>query len=151
MASGVMHTKATLAVAGAIIPYYGLDFPEKSLLALLGGLWGILASPDLDQLDDESKGYYGLHVLDRTSPVLTRFWRLYWRPYARLFAHRSFWTHFPIVGTVGRLIYGGWWFLPILARYPDSFTVFLVVVLAADVMHWIMDWRIWRRIGLFEQ
>ena len=151
MASGVMHTKATLILAGAIIPYYGADYPEKAISALLAGLWAVLASPDLDQLDDGSKGYYGLYVLDRTAPVSSRLWRLYWQPYARLFAHRSFWTHFPIVGTTGRLIYGGWWFVPILVRHIDIFTVFLVAVMSADFLHWVMDWRIWRRIGLFEQ
>jgi uncharacterized metal-binding protein len=34
---------------------------------------------------------------------------VYWLPYGWMFEHRSIWSHGLVVGTIGRLIYG-WWF-----------------------------------------
>lgn len=37
--------------------------------------------------------------------------RWLWLPYRKLFRHRSFWTHGPLVGTVVRILYLGSWLL----------------------------------------
>lgn len=148
MASGLMHTKASLIIAGASVPYYGLDHPDLAAAAVLAGLWSVVVQPDLDQLDNG--GYYGLFVLDKTAPSLSFLWRLYWMPYAKVFSHRSFFTHFPVVGTLIRLLYGGWWFVWMLPRWEGA-AVFLALVIGADALHWVMDWKMWKVFRLFEQ
>lgn len=148
MASGLMHTKASLILAGASVPYYGLDRPDLAAAAVLAGLWAVVVQPDLDHLDHS--GYYGLYIWDKTAPRLSFLWRMYWYPYARMFSHRSFFTHFPVVGTMIRLVYGGWWFLWLLPVWSGA-PVFLALVIAADALHWVMDWKIWGSFKLFLQ
>ena len=147
LASGILHTTATLCLTAAAVPYYGLDKPHHATAALLAGLWAVIVQPDLDQIDNS--GYYGLYILEKTGGLFTsKVWRLYWTPYSR-FQHRSFWTHFPVISTIVRLIYGGWWFLPFLVNEPGS--IFVALVIGADFVHWVMDWKVWGRLGLFRQ
>lgn len=149
MASGLMHTQTSIMLSAAVVPYYGLDRPELAVAAILAGLWAVLVQPDLDQLDNG--GYYGLFVLDKTFGRLpvSRLWKWYWMPYARLFAHRSIFTHLPVLGTAGRLIYGGWWFLPFILS--DTGAVFLALLIGSDICHFVMDWKLWGVFGLFKQ
>lgn len=148
MAPGILHTTASLILAGAAVPHFGLDHPDLAAASVLAGLWSVVVQPDLDQLDNS--GYYGLYIWDKTAPSLSFLWRLYWMPYARMFKHRSFFTHFPIVGTLIRLVYGGWWFLWILPEWSGA-SVFVALVIGADTLHWVMDWKIWGAFRLFTQ
>ena len=147
MASGQAHTFATFGAACVGTAYFGLDYPHAAIAWAFGGLWCMIVQPDLDQLDNG--GYYGLHIMRNTMPVSERFWRLYWMPYALTFKHRSIWTHLPAVGTLIRLIYGGWWFVYFL--FSPFGVWFLTAAIAADTLHWIMDFRLWTMIGIFRQ
>jgi|SRR5690606_11955836 len=149
MASGQIHTMTTMCASAVGVAYYGLDNIPASSAWLLGGLWCVIVQPDLDQIDGNN-GYYGMSVLSDTKRGLERLWRSYWQIYARLLSHRSFFSHAPIVGTFGRLIYGGWFFVPLLALW-DGTPYFVTCIIAFDVLHWILDWRIWGALRLFRQ
>jgi len=93
MASGSSHDRATglLALPFGLLWWPALG-PMAALVAglafLLGGLW---LSPDLDTHSNASR---------RWGPF-----RLLWRPYRRLLVHRSLFSHGPLLGTAGRLLY----------------------------------------------
>ena len=93
MASGRAHDRATWLVA---LPFGLLWWPWlgpagstcAGLAFLLGGLW---LSPDLDTRSNPTR---------RWGPL-----RLLWWPYRRLLTHRSLFSHSPLLGTAGRLLY----------------------------------------------
>lgn len=136
----------TLCASAVGVSYYGLDNIPASSAWLLGGLWCVIASPDLD-VDD---GFYGLTVLNKTKDGLGTLWQLYWKFYSKLIPHRSFISHFPVVGTFGRLLYGGWYFVPLLILWQGT-PYFITCIIALDFLHWILDWRIWGALRLFRQ
>jgi len=148
VASGLMHTTATLMLTSSAVSYYGWTRPELSAAAILACCWSVLVQPDLDQLDNG--GYYGLFVLDKTSRLpVSNLWRLYWMPYAKVLRHRSIFSHTPVLGTLIRLVYGGWYLLPLIAN--EAGAVWLSLVVAADFLHWVMDWKLWGVFGIFKQ
>lgn len=146
MASGSVHTLTTLCASAVGISYYGLDNIPASSAWLLGGLWCTIVQPDLD-VDD---GFYGLTVLNKTKDGLGTLWQLYWRIYSKLIPHRSFISHAPFVGTFGRLLYGGWYFLPLLTFW-DGTPFFITAIIAFDILHWVLDWKLWSVFRLFRQ
>lgn len=113
----------------------------------IGTILATVLQPDLDQCEGDF-GYYGFYVMRETFPPLERLWKMYWYPYARLFAHRSFWTHFPIIGTLVRVIY----LAPYIVFFYKYLPIdFILALIACDMLHWIMDFRQWGKIGLFKQ
>lgn len=97
MASGQQHDRATwwLAVPLALLcwPWLGVAGVATAAGAFLfGGLW---LSPDLDTLSRPSQ---------RWGPL-----RWLWWPYRRWISHRAVWSHAPLIGTAGRLLYLGAW------------------------------------------
>ena len=135
-------------LTSSAVSYYGWTRPELSAAAILACCWSVLVQPDLDQLDNG--GYYGLFVLDKTSRLpVSNLWRLYWMPYAKVLRHRSIFSHTPVLGTLIRLVYGGWYLLPLIAN--EAGAVWLSLVIAADFLHWVMDWRLWGAVGIFKQ
>ena len=146
MASGRTHTICTLMVGAAGVS----QLPISDAIPFgLGALTAIILQPDLDQIDGPY-GYYGFFVLRETWPPLERFWSLYFKLYAK-FPHRSIWTHGPFIGTVIRLLYTFWWLYFLLPNVPSGSEWFVTAIIACDIMHWILDWRIWQRFGLFKQ
>ena len=93
MASGRSHDQATRRLA---LPFGLLWAPWLGLVGvavaagafLVGGLW---LSPDLDT---RSRATY------RWGPLAWLWW-----PYRRGLSHRSLFSHSPVIGTAGRLIY----------------------------------------------
>jgi len=93
MASGSSHDRAALMLA---LPFGLLCWPALGPMAaligglafLLGGLW---LSPDLDTHSNATRRWGPLRVL--------------WRPYRRLLVHRSLFSHGPLLGSAGRLLY----------------------------------------------
>jgi uncharacterized metal-binding protein len=115
--------------------------------------WGIgtvlatVLQPDLDQCEGV-QGYIGFGIMRETYHKLEKLWSMYWYLYARLFAHRSFWTHTPIIGTLGRMIY---LFPYIVFIYKYLPMYFILALVTCDFLHWIMDWKGWGRVGMFRQ
>lgn len=93
MASGRSHDHATCLLA---VPFGLLCWPWLGetaaciggLAFLVGGLW---LSPDLDILSRPTQRWGPLHWL--------------WWPYRRLLPHRSLFSHAPLLGSAGRLLY----------------------------------------------
>ena len=135
-------------LTSSAVSYYGWTRPELSAAAILACCWSVLVQPDLDQLDNG--GYYGLFVLDKTSRLpVSNLWRMYWMPYAEVLRHRSIFSPTPVLGTLIRLLYGGWYLLPLIAN--EAGAVWLSLVIAADFLHWVMDWKLWGVFGIFKQ
>jgi len=115
--------------------------------ALLGCDAGILLTQDLDQIG-VSKGEWTL--VKRLGPI-GFLWMAFWWPYARALKHRGFWSHCPVVGTIGRLVYCGalisliWIILGRPEIPPPGMAVqeFLwgagLGLLVSDAVHFIMD------------
>jgi uncharacterized metal-binding protein len=93
MASGRAHDRATWLLA---LPFGLLWWPwlgpagcgGAALAFLAGGLW---LSPDLDTRSNPTR---------RWGPL-----RLLWWPYRRCLRHRSLFSHSPLLGSAGRLLY----------------------------------------------
>jgi len=99
MAMGRSHDRATglLALPFGLLwwPWLGAGGALAAGLAfLLGGLW---LSPDLDTRSNAMRRWGPLQPL--------------WWPYRRLLRHRSLFSHGPLLGSAGRLLYLGAWLL----------------------------------------
>lgn len=129
-----LSASACFAVSGAASGDWPFAFWSAA-----GAFAGILITPDLDHDD----GSISQHFVRGVSGAAEKVWWLYWYPYRRALAHRSFFSHAPVIGTVIRVFYLFWWLY--LAGYglPPAFVIGLA---AADIAHWLMDWRIFSRL-----
>lgn len=153
MASGLLHTTATLAASAVGVTLH-LQAGDVTSAAAWGaaGLWCVIVQPDLDQIDNGG-GYYGYYIADNTIGGGAGIIRRYWTPYARALKHRSFFSHTPIVGSLIRLVYGGWFFVLLYVfsyRWPGA-AQWLTAIVAMDTLHALMDWGGWTRLGIFRQ
>jgi len=147
VANGKTHTMASMMIGAVGVAY--LPFPDSAAWGM-GAVLATILQPDLDQCEG-AFGYYGFSVLRETKPILERMWSNYWRPYARLISHRAFISHFPVVGTLVRLMYLFPYAIFIRHYLPVEIVHFITVLIACDFLHWVMDWRVWGLMGLFKQ
>lgn len=102
MASGRTHGTVTLALT---IPtgfaIYSIGGAEAGLAAATGCLVGLFIDPDLD-ISNRTRSE--ARVL-RMFPALGWLWMVLWWPYAKAIPHRHPLSHWPIIGTAGRLLY----------------------------------------------
>lgn len=153
MAHGRTHNKANTALTiavGAAALASGLPAGQSLALAL-GVAIGFLVNPDLDV----EGGSIAFHNARRTAGGLFAFaWRLLWLPYARFIPHRSFWSHAPVIGTAGRVIYIGlltwpaWPFIPWGIILPWLVPALLGLALS-DLVHWILDMKTFKVLTLW--
>ena len=112
MPSGRTHAIATVitaGVAGPLLYLYAGSNMAVSAAGSLGCAAGLLLTPDLD-VQTGSLSFTlmrrSLRDLKGIGAVLAFFWQWFWQPYARLIPrHRHPLSHFPVIGTAGRLIY----------------------------------------------
>lgn len=122
-----------------------------------GCLFGLICDPDLDQPGiTRAEG----RILSSPLWMLGVAWFVIWYPYGRLIPHRHMISHWPIVGTGGRILYLGvvgllvywlilsaWpiagdWLAAQSGRIPSSFISWFVFSLAvSDTAHWLFDGR----------
>jgi uncharacterized metal-binding protein len=148
--SGIVHAKSSLILSvPAFALAYGASHGQPGQVAsgaacALGCLLGIVLTPDLDQEGLSSSEY----ALVKWTMGLGFVWVMLWYPYARLCKHRSPLSHWPLLGTLGRLLYLGlWggialyfgWKPPLLP--PMIFSWSVVGLLISDTAHWIMDMK----------
>jgi len=112
---------------------------------ILGCLLGIPLTPDLDQISISKSEW---RLVKKFGPF-GFVWMAYWWLYAWVIPHRSFWSHFPIVGTILRLIYI--MFLPTIFYIYKGYNIILpelawevlagvfVGLVVSDFLHWGMD------------
>jgi uncharacterized metal-binding protein len=101
MASGRTHN-ATSTLAACVFAGLAIKQLDPNLAIAAGGcLFGIFAGPDEDQ-ETVTKAEWDLV---KSLPVLGWLWVAIWDIYARLFEHRAFASHAPVVSTLIRLAY----------------------------------------------
>lgn len=126
---------------------------EAGAAWVVGSLYGILSTPDLDLLD--SSGNYSLYTIRETfgyfSPIIEKAWTVVWYPYSKSINHRSWISHMPIISTLIRLLY----MFPLTALawffFGNNFQYYVLALICADTVHAAMDARIWRFFRLFSQ
>jgi uncharacterized metal-binding protein len=104
MPSGKTHliiTAAITTVGGVSLLGWSGDQMICASGFIAGGLAGMILTPDLDiPTNSISK-----NVARKWFGKAGHIWGLFWLPYALIIPHRSAFSHFPIIGTVGRLLY----------------------------------------------
>lgn len=158
MSSGLWHNRATI---GATLLASGVSLiinPTITPFILIGGLLGVPLSPDVDQ---PTLNRFEGQLLKSSFPLFKLFGYLHitlFAPYSRMFGHRSFWTHTPVIGTIGRLIYIGLFIGTIrLLALPIDYVMLLWqqnelnyqyllaiigMLILVDTIHWFMDYVI---------
>jgi uncharacterized metal-binding protein len=106
MSSGKTHDRITYISLPLVMVVGWGCLGRIDLTLWLGGSFmfgGLMCGPDLDILSVQSARWGCLQWL--------------WHPYRKAIPHRSLWSHGPIVGTLGRLLYLGLWGLLGLLLY----------------------------------
>lgn len=134
MSSGRDHSAATLGLA---LIYLTADWKVAVWMPL-----GLLLQPDLDV----DGGYIGYKFL---RPYLALYypWRIYWWPYSQVIPHRSWLSHWPLIGTSIRILYlvgpVSLVYYLVQGNWPpfyliDYQSLFKALVLT-DFLHFVMD------------
>ena len=142
MPSGARHTLASGVVAASSGAALFLYSPEAAFWCTAGALGGVLLTPDHDL-----PGNITYHYVRRYAGLPAGFlWQAVWFIYSRLFKHRSFWSHGPIVSTAIRLLYLSLFIAPFwmwLELPAPTFTVsagwWLLGLVLSDSCHAVLD------------
>ena len=143
--SGVVHAQYSLILA---VPAFGLaygasnDQVASGVACALGCLLGIPLTPDLDQESISSSEY----AIVKWTLGLGFLWMMFWYPYARLCKHRSPLSHWPLLGTIGRLLYltislsGATYLGWQPPQVPQSLVLWTILgLIISDTAHWVLD------------
>lgn len=126
---------AILAVAALALPLYTPLTPGEAAQVSAGCALGVIVSPDLDLVNPL-----------RRVPVIGWLWGAYWAMYRVAIPHRSKFSHAPLVGTLGRVL----WLLPLwvaLWALTGLGPGWIIAGLAGvDVIHLALD-AFWRNNG----
>ncbi len=172
MADGKTHAAGTRTLAmflfvGQITNGIHQGYPLQtiffsSLTLSIGALGGLFLTPDLDvDIGSDSED-----EVREISPLGANLWWIYWFPYRKLIPHRSPLSHWPVIGTLGRLLYLSiaYWILLAVAYFLNStalgilqqagigllefpyFYIAVVGLASADTLHFLMDQRIFHKI-----
>ena len=158
MPLGPAHRRATLLLVSpvALATWYGFrghGAGTGALAAVGAAAWvlGTLAlNPDMDILENS------IHSKLQRRNILVWPWYLYWWPYAKLLPHRSKLSHFPVLGTIGRVLYlivpvslilAAFLSPPVLVdsllKAPTEVWLVTSMIIAgmviSDTAHWLMD------------
>lgn len=148
MPSGKIHRKwhligyAPVVCAGV---YLAVTNPESSgyvAAGLVGYILGDIIEPDLDQIGITASEGRVIRILGLPGV----FWAAYWLPYAWIMPHRSFFSHFPGISTITRMIYIftipllALWYYNLLQPWMVGVLFWLWVGLTlSDIIHWCLD------------
>lgn len=141
MSTGNNHILASLIltpIAGASGYFFTGDI-GIGLMSAAGSITGTLLSPDLDMTS--------WTISKKVLGPFARLYAAFWLPYSKVIKHRSIWSHGPIIGTLGRLLYilslvtivtrcKIWVWMTTWWEYTLAFIVGLML---SDLIHWIMD------------
>ena len=139
MANGTTHGRITLVLAPltAVSTLLVTQSITLAAIATVGVLAGLIIEPDLDidQITMSERRVYNLW-----SPLGT-LWRLVWLPYAAIIPHRSPLSHWPIVGTGGRLLYLWMAVTAVIVSFSIPALLFLGRPDLAFVAEWFDFWK----------
>ena len=152
MPNGRCHSAATISAASVFLTY-SMTGAAWAIFCACGAFTALVVEPDLDQ-DAQAAP---LSTMRQTGgDGLAKLWQWYWSPYAALIPHRSWISHAPVVGTLGRAVYlAPIYALPLyLWTHYFGFTVvpfiaWLIGLAWCDVLHFVMDFLVPR--SLFPQ
>ena len=125
MPSGITHDRITLWTLPwiTLVTYILTRHGEVTLIMAGGFLFsGLMFGPDLD--------IYSLHY------KRWGIFRCIWRPYRKIFRHRSIFSHGPIVGTLVRVLY-----------LLSIFAFWAILLVAIAQLLWGFEWN-WQRFVL---
>lgn len=102
MSAGTVHFKASLLMSGGFLLCTILSW-NIQLLPLVGGaVTGMYLTPDLDV----DNGFYTDQLIRKYIGAWAEWiWKQYWYPYRRSLKHGGPLSHFPPLGTLGRVAY----------------------------------------------
>lgn len=116
MADGFTHSAATIGLAtGIAVGYLSAYqvYPYEVPIIVGGCLAGLILAPDMDV----DGGWIGHYWVRR---VFGKIGELYFNgivtPYQLSFRHRGFWSHFPIISTIVRLLFLAFPFIVLILR-----------------------------------
>jgi len=145
MPNGYVHNRFTIILGVLTIPASLLFVdPQTAMWYGAGVALGIIMTPDLDQAEIHSVTPQQM-VGNALGEFAENIYRVIWFPYGLFISHRSWVSHFPVVGTAIRLLYlyvlywCACWTLriePIPLQVPIPLVVGLVI---ADTQHFILD------------
>ena len=143
MASGRAHALVSLVAAvpcGIAVGWLTADI-GAGVAATVGCASGIALSPDLDMAQEITESE---RLVIRHLWVAGWLWTLLFLPYGWLFKHRGI-SHWPIVGTLGRLLYLYLFYL-LLALWqswplslPPLAWPWAAGLAWSDFLHWVLD------------
>ena len=157
MSAGHVHTRASLILAGGFIVGGVITGSPTALLHALGSLIGVMISPDQDVDNGNISNKYLRTKIGRWADLI---WRGIWYMYRRSLKHGGELSHFPLISTIGRMIYlfcllivlphvliyflfsPNWDLWYVLGWYMritlEGYNVFLGLV-GADLIHYVLD------------
>jgi uncharacterized metal-binding protein len=155
MPNGRVHTNVTLMIAATYSAGALVTLSIGNLEYVAGALLGVLIHPDLD-VDHGKVVTYKL--LRKAGIIPYHTWRTVWYMYRRSLKHGGDLSHFPVVSTIGRIVY---LFLTVIVVpyillapvlhlnlwYELNWWAWLVIVhykvtlglMTADFFHWLLD------------
>jgi uncharacterized metal-binding protein len=157
MASGKAHATASILLtlpAGMLAFGLGGDWDAATACAV-GSLAGVVLSPDLDVDDPTHSNYIVGKYLGCIGAAA---WFAFWWAYAKFIPHRSPLSHWPVLGTLLRLLYivvlsAPIWFLITLFLFGSGESLptpgpalekwlwwAILGLMLSDTMHYIMDY-----------
>src|ERR1700722_8120153 len=153
MPCGRVHSACSMLLTAPVLAAGGfLGGPRGGAGAGAGCLAGIFLTPDLDQPGINSSKW----LIIKYTFGLGYLWSMLWYPYAKCCHHRCWWSHFPIISTIFRLMYMGgallaahfWGFkFPVIGW--GIFFFWSMGLGISDAAHWFLDFHSKMIPGLF--
>lgn len=155
MSAGIVHTKASLMLAGTLGIAAVVRQSPLELWYAVGALVGVMVTPDCDVDNGTIHGKYLRQRLGRAAEFV---WDAVWFMYRRSLKHGGELSHFPIISTLGRVVYL-YFFVIVLPTVVLS-TLFqldvvselrwwanqiihhwrvVVGLMCSDLIHWVLD------------
>lgn len=155
MSAGNVHTKASLALTAGFLVGAIVSRESTDLQYAMGALIGVMISPDCD-VDSKFIAYH--YIRRGLGKWAEKIWDWLWYFYRRSLKHGSELSHFPVVGTLGRITYLFFFcviipylvlriFIPFqwepelvwwMAKFATYWKV-IVGLMGADFIHWGLD------------
>lgn len=141
MSAGTVHTRACLILASGFALGSLVIRDPDGLQYVAGALTGILVSPDCD-VDGKFIGY--TYIKKRVGLWAEFIWSQVWYMYRKSVKHGSELSHFPGIGTLGRLAY---LFLFVIVFPSVLIHVFNPVRIPLEIRWWFdlvtQYWKVW--------